>query len=140
MEGNMKKSIICLIISSILLVQCFSPFEITKQKFILDDTNKPLGVTTTDEYEYIFDENTAKFEIKSDSLMLISYTKIEPISGLPYFGTDTLNMNNIKSIYVSKLDGIETLLWISGLTGLAFLLFFFTMSGGGGSLLGPGSF
>lgn len=132
----MKKSIISILIISIIFVQCFSLFEITKQEFILDNTNKPLGVITTDEYEYIFDENTAIFEIKSDSLMLISYAKVDSASGLPFFGTDTVNMNNIKSVYVSKFDGLETLLWISGFTGLTILLFYATMSGINGPFLG----
>jgi hypothetical protein len=135
----MKKSVILVLITSIFFIQCFSPFEITKDEFLLDAELKSLGAITSDGYEYLFDQNRAIFEMKFDSLLLISYVKIDPVLGFSYFGTDTLKMNKIKSVYVSKFDGLETLLWLSGIVGVLGLIFYLTfdigsVSLGGGSL------
>ena len=124
----MKKSIISIPIISILFVQCYSPFEISKQKNILDDSYTTLGIKTRDGDEFLFDENITKFKISSDSLMVVSYSQIDSASEVPFFGTDTLNMKNIKSVFVKKLDGIESLLYLSVICGALYLTFYLSLS------------
>lgn len=136
----MKKNILCLLISSILLVQCFSPLEITKNEFLNDSSKAPLGVITKDKKEYLFKKETAIFKIESDSLLIVASTKIEPNSGLPYFGSDTLQMKNIESIYVSKFDGVKTSLLLVGTVGVFIGLLFISMSGSSSAPVLTGSF
>ena len=116
----MKKSIVVILITSLTLVQCYSPYQYLPDEVEYEDFTKLCSVTLNDSIKYRFEEDNYIFEIKSDSIMII-----QPINEIGfavfYEKQDTINLNELAYIELSEIDGLKTTLFVVGSGVIIFL-------------------
>ncbi len=119
----MEKSFTCILILSFFLVQCYSQYQYIPKDYKYDKDDELLSITFSDSSKSVFPKNTRKFEIKSDSLLIVyKLLASEYNYDIDFSSADTLNLNKISYFDVLQYDSGKTVLCII-LGTLAFFFF-----------------
>jgi hypothetical protein len=137
----MKKLLVILLISSILLTQCYTQKEYLTKDYVFNSEDDLKKVVLTDGTEREFSFNQFNYKIESDSLAITYNSIAEKFGDHTRFHsfTDSLTLAEIHSIFISEYDGkLTTISIIIG--GLVVLGIAFWANGGlfgdDGSLVG----
>ena len=137
----MKKTLVVLLISSILLTQCYLQNDYLTRDYTIEADDNLAALVYTDSTKRILDEEQTQFKVESDSLLII-YTIQSTMEGdyeVSYSVADTVNMNEISAVTVSEFNIFLTVFGVGlGLVGMAYLIVFAT--GGPSISLSGGNF
>ena len=114
----MKKLLVILLVSSILLTQCYTQNEYLTKDYSFNTEDNLKKVVLNDSTEKVFSFNECRYKVESDSL-LITYSTAKESYG-DYFRfvtiTDTLKLKEIQSLVVSEFNsGLTTTTIIAAL-------------------------
>ena len=120
----MKKLLVILLISSILLTQCYTQNDYLTKDYSYDENDKLIKVIIADNTEKSYESSQYRYKIESDSLLIVYEIKTTIQNGeqVSYAVPDTLLIENIHSQTLSEYDAGSTFWLITigavGLLGL----------------------
>lgn len=111
----MRKSIVLIMICSIFLVHCYSQYQYVPSEYEYDPADELVSLTLKDNAIHDYEDGDYKFQIKSDSLLIVY--KYEVIDGknfnMVYSDPDTLNLNMVNTLTLSSSDYVASGLLIA---------------------------
>lgn len=107
----MKKIfLVGLLITSILLTQCYTQNEYLTKEYTFNEGDDLEKIVLTDSTVREFGRNEYSYKIEPDSLLITSIMKGEKHGDYTriYSVADTLTLSEIQSVFVSEYDGKKT--------------------------------
>lgn len=127
----MKRLLVILLISSILLSQCYTQKEYLTRDYKFNQEDDLKSIVLTDSTVREFGRNEYSYEIESDDKLITTISKREKFGDFTrtYSVTDTLTLSEVHSIFISEYDGSKTT-YLIVLGGLVLIGVLFWASGG----------